>query len=178
MELWTLIVAIAAIAVSTFVAYHIAVRQGVFAKSSLYVSFAPPAEEELPRVPTQVVLIAVPRSSRERLVVGLPLIAQNASFANALGALVASRAGATPDWSADECLRLKSNLAEETGGAEGCSSPRRKQCRKRCTIRARQIEACSHREATLSRSGPMSKPFRSSCDTRTVGSRRMFTHRL
>ena len=77
MELWTLIVAIAAIAVSAFVAYHIAVRQGVFAKSSLYVSFAPPAEEELPRVPVQVVLIAVPRSSREHLVVGLPLIAQN-----------------------------------------------------------------------------------------------------
>ena len=29
-----------------------------------------------------------------------------ASFANALGALVASRAGATPAWTVDECLRL------------------------------------------------------------------------
>lgn len=29
-----------------------------------------------------------------------------ASFANALGALVASRAGATPNWTSDECLRL------------------------------------------------------------------------
>jgi fructokinase len=29
-----------------------------------------------------------------------------ARFANALGALVASRAGATPDWSVDECVAL------------------------------------------------------------------------
>jgi fructokinase len=31
---------------------------------------------------------------------------RTASFANALGALVASRAGATPDWTAEECLDL------------------------------------------------------------------------
>ena len=37
-------------------------------------------------------------------------VAQNASFANALGAFVASRAGATPDWTPDECLRLTANL--------------------------------------------------------------------
>jgi fructokinase len=33
-------------------------------------------------------------------------IARQASFANALGALVASRAGATPDWTVEECLSL------------------------------------------------------------------------
>ena len=33
-------------------------------------------------------------------------IAKQAAFANALGALVASRAGATPDWTIDECLQL------------------------------------------------------------------------
>lgn len=43
------------------------------------------------------------------LILGWP-IARNASFANALGALVASRAGATPDWTPDECLRLIANL--------------------------------------------------------------------
>lgn len=40
-------------------------------------------------------------------------IARKASFANALGALVASRPGATPVWNADECLRLIS-------GPRGC----------------------------------------------------------
>jgi fructokinase len=33
-------------------------------------------------------------------------VARIASFANALGALVASRAGATPPWTVEECLRL------------------------------------------------------------------------
>lgn len=33
-------------------------------------------------------------------------IAKQASFANALGALVASRPGATPDWTTEECLEL------------------------------------------------------------------------
>ena len=36
-------------------------------------------------------------------------IADTARFANALGALVASRAGATPDWSIQECLELLEN---------------------------------------------------------------------
>ncbi len=36
---------------------------------------------------------------------GWPL-EENAAFANALGALVASRAGATPDWSIEECYEL------------------------------------------------------------------------
>ncbi len=36
-------------------------------------------------------------------------IADTARFANALGALVASRAGATPDWSMQECLKLLDN---------------------------------------------------------------------
>lgn len=35
-------------------------------------------------------------------------IAQTARFANALGSIVASRAGATPEWSFQECLRLAS----------------------------------------------------------------------
>jgi fructokinase len=38
-------------------------------------------------------------------------IARQASFANALGALVASRAGATPQWSVEECLQLIANHA-------------------------------------------------------------------
>jgi len=33
-------------------------------------------------------------------------IARQACFANALGALVASRAGATPAWTVEECLQL------------------------------------------------------------------------
>ena len=36
-------------------------------------------------------------------------IADTARFANALGALVASRAGATPDWSMQEFLKLLEN---------------------------------------------------------------------
>jgi fructokinase len=36
-------------------------------------------------------------------------VAQTASFANAMGALVASRAGANPDWSFEECLQLASS---------------------------------------------------------------------
>jgi fructokinase len=36
-------------------------------------------------------------------------IADTARFANALGALVASRAGATPDWSMQDCLKLLKN---------------------------------------------------------------------
>jgi len=72
-----LIVAIATILVAALVAYHIAFRQGVFARPNLYATFAAPAEEELPRFPTQVILIAVSRSSRDHLVVGLPLILQN-----------------------------------------------------------------------------------------------------
>ena len=39
-------------------------------------------------------------------------VARTASFANALGALVASRPGATPAWTADECLRLISDSGE------------------------------------------------------------------
>jgi len=37
------------------------------------------------------------------------LIARQASFANALGALVASRSGATPAWTVDECLQRIAN---------------------------------------------------------------------
>jgi fructokinase len=39
-------------------------------------------------------------------------IARQAAFANALGALVASRAGATPAWTVDECLKM---LADHAG---------------------------------------------------------------
>jgi fructokinase len=42
-------------------------------------------------------------------------IAETARFANALGALVASRAGATPDWTKQDCLKL---LASELPGKE------------------------------------------------------------
>jgi fructokinase len=38
--------------------------------------------------------------------------ARTAAFANALGALVASRAGATPAWTVDECQQL---IAEQRG---------------------------------------------------------------
>ena len=41
-------------------------------------------------------------------------IDRSASFANALGALVASRAGATPLWSLDECLQLASSISRGT----------------------------------------------------------------
>jgi fructokinase len=40
-------------------------------------------------------------------------ISQTASFANALGALVATRAGATPDWTIDEVLALTSHSQSE-----------------------------------------------------------------
>jgi fructokinase len=41
---------------------------------------------------------------------GWPM-ARQAAFANALGALVASRAGATPAWTVDECLQMIANHA-------------------------------------------------------------------
>jgi len=43
---------------------------------------------------------------------GWPIL-QTARFANALGALVAARAGATPDWTIDEVLEVEAsaNLA-------------------------------------------------------------------
>jgi fructokinase len=40
-------------------------------------------------------------------------ITRSATFANALGALVASRAGATPVWTREECLALISKAAAE-----------------------------------------------------------------
>jgi fructokinase len=42
---------------------------------------------------------------------GWPL-ARQASFANALGALVASRAGATPAWTVEECQQMITNHAK------------------------------------------------------------------
>lgn len=47
---------------------------------------------------------------------------RTASFANALGALVASRPGATPPWSIDECLQLMALNARRTNRNESAAS--------------------------------------------------------
>jgi fructokinase len=45
-------------------------------------------------------------------------ILQTARFANALGSIVASRAGATPSWSLEECLQLASIPRERVGSEQ------------------------------------------------------------
>ena len=42
-------------------------------------------------------------------------VLQAARFANALGSIVASRAGATPEWSLEECLQLAAIPSPQTG---------------------------------------------------------------
>ncbi len=72
---WELVAAIAGILVTVFVAYHIAIRQGVFSKASLLASFAAPTEE-IPEAFAEIVLVAVPSSSRFQITL-LPIVIQN-----------------------------------------------------------------------------------------------------
>jgi hypothetical protein len=116
-ELWGLIAAIAAIVVSAFTAYHIAIRQGVFGRSTLYASFAAPAEE-VPVVPIQVVLIAVPRSSKRYLVVGLPLILQNR------GAVPIRNLWINLEYAKDLAVRCSTPVVAATGGIRWPDSTR------------------------------------------------------